>query len=313
MVSITSAVRAEHRQVVERVNGPRGRRSLLTWLVFLLFTGTPVVALVVLGEEPSAAGFDHTAWIFAAYFAVAWLLLLAAIVRPQHISKPMLVVLAGIAAVTQVPLAVALETRLHSSTHGLAASIFTVGVPEELAKALPLLAVALIYWRRRNQLQPRDYLFLGAVSGLIFGASEVVHYFTVNGVDEFYQTVRDAVPTIGRLLRAGNPPSSSLFAVLIGPVRYFILDFVWRFITDPISHACWSGLTGYFVGLAITRRGRWYLTGGLGLVAAAVLHGLNDWGRVNGRPLWILVAMVSAVAFLYCARSSERVAEGEPR
>ena len=23
------------------------------------------------------------------------------------------------------------------------------------------------------------------------------------------------------------------------PLRYFVLDFVWRFLTDPITHACW--------------------------------------------------------------------------
>jgi hypothetical protein len=67
--------------------------------------------------------------------------------------------------------------------------------------------------------------------------------------------------------------------VLIGPVRYFTLDFVWRFLTDPISHACWSGLTGYFIGLAVTRRRQWYAVAWTGLAAAAVLHGLNDWGR----------------------------------
>jgi RsiW-degrading membrane proteinase PrsW (M82 family) len=78
-------------------------------------------------------------------------------------------------------------------------------------------------------------------------------------------------------------------------VRYFTLDFVWRFLTDPISHACWSGLTGYFIGLAVTRRHKWYAVAWIGLAAAAVLHGLNDWGRVNGQPLWVVVVAVSGV------------------
>jgi hypothetical protein len=30
--------------------------------------------------------------------------------------------------------------------------------------------------------------------------------------------------------------------------------FVWRFLTDPITHACLAGLTGYFIGLAATGR-----------------------------------------------------------
>jgi RsiW-degrading membrane proteinase PrsW (M82 family) len=214
----------------------------------------------------------------------------------------MLVLVTAIALATQVPLAITLESDLHASTTGLGPSIYTVGVPEELAKAIPVLTVALIYWRRRS-LAPRDYLFLGAVSGLVFGASEVVHYFTVNGVAEFYQTIQSAIPPIEQLLATGHSPSGSLFAVLIGPVRYFTLDFVWRFVTDPISHACWSGLTGYFIGLAVTRRHKWYAVAWIGLAAAAVLHGLNDWGRVNGQPLWIVVVAASGILFLSLART----------
>ena len=153
---------------------------------------------------------------------------------------------------------------------------------------------------------PRDYLFVGAVSGLVFGASEVVRYFTVNGVDQFYLTVRSAIPSIEHLINTGQSASNSLFSVLIGPVLAFILDFVWRFVTDPISHACWSGLTGYFIGLAATGRHRWYTVAWIGVAAAAILHGLNDWGRVNGHPAWVLVVLVSGILFLGYAKVGSR-------
>jgi RsiW-degrading membrane proteinase PrsW (M82 family) len=278
--------------------------TLRSWAVilFLVLICVPSIALVILGARPGISTFDHVAWIFAAYFAIAWLLLLGVIIRPEHITRPMLVVLTVIALATQVPLAVALEVALHGSHASLGPSIITVGLPEELAKALPILGVALIYWRRRRELMPRDYLFLGAVSGLVFGASEVVHYFTVNGVSAFYSTVRSGVPSIEQLIHTGHSASSSVFTVLIGPVLYFTLDFVWRFVTDPISHACWSGLTGYFIGLAATGRHKWYQVAWIGLAVAAVLHGLNDWSRVNGHPLWIVVAIVSGILFLGYAK-----------
>ena len=220
-------------------------------LLFLALICVPSIALVILGDNPSASTFDHVAWIFAAYFAVAWLLLLGVIIRPEHVTRPTLVLVTVIALATQVPLAVTLEVELHAETAGLGPSIWSVGLPEELAKAIPVLAVALIYrlWGR-HALTPKDYLFLGSVSGLVFGASEVVHYFTVNGLAEFYLTVQSALPSIQHLILTGHSAPDSVFAVLIGPVRYFILDFVWRFLTDPIIHACWSGLTGYFIGLA---------------------------------------------------------------
>src|SRR6202047_4786558 len=283
--------------------------SLRSWpvLLFLALICVPSIALLILGPNPSQGTFDHVAWIFAAYFAVAWLLLLGLIIRPEHVSGPVLVLVTAIALATQVPLAVTLEADLHANTAGLGPSIYSVGLPEELAKAIPVLAVALICRLfRRRALTPRDYLFLGAVSGLVFGASEVVHYFTVNGVAQFYQTVQAAIPSIQQLILSGHSAPDSLFAVLIGPVRYFILEFVWRFVTDPISHACWSGLTGYFIGLAASGRHKWYAAGGIGLAAAAVLHGLNDWSRVNGHWLWIAVTLVSGVLFLGYAKAGSR-------
>ncbi|MFY9931499.1 MAG: PrsW family glutamic-type intramembrane protease, partial [Streptosporangiaceae bacterium] len=118
--------------------------------------------------------------------------------------------------------------------------------------------------------------------------------------------VQSAIPSIEQLISTGHSAPDALFAVLIGPVRYFVLDFVWRFVTDPITHACWSGLTGYFIGLAVTGRHRWYAVAWIGLVVAAILHGLNDWSRVNGHPLWILVVLVSGVLFLGYAKVGSR-------
>ena len=283
--------------------------SLRSWpvLLFLALICVPSIALVILGPNPSASTFDHVAWIFAAYFAVAWLLLLGVIIRPEHVTRATLVLVTVIALATQVPLAVTLEVDLHAETAGLGPSIWSVGLPEELAKAIPVLAVALIYrlWGRR-ELTPKDYLFLGSVSGLVFGASEVVHYFTVNGLAEFYLTVQSALPSIQQLILTGHSAPDSVFAVLIGPVRYFILNFVWRFLTDPITHACWAGLTGYFIGLAATGRHKWYTVSWIGLVIAAILHGLNDWSRVNGHWLWIVVTIVSGILFLGYAKVGSR-------
>jgi RsiW-degrading membrane proteinase PrsW (M82 family) len=280
--------------------------ALRSWpvILFLLLICVPSIALVVLGN-PTKTTFDVAAWLFAAYYAVAWLLLLGVIIRPDHVTRPMLLVLVVIALVTQVPLALALEQALHSSSAALGTSIVTIGIPEELAKAIPILVIALIY-RRSHGLLPRDYLFLGAVSGLVFGASEVVRYFTVNGVVEFYLTVKSSIPAIEHLLNTGHSAPTSVFAALLSPVLLFVITFVWRFLTDPITHACWSGLTGYFIGVAATSRYRWYQVAWIGLAIAAILHGLNDWGQVSGRPVWILVVIVSGVLFLGYARVGAR-------
>ena len=41
----------------------------------------------------------------------------------------------------------------------------------------------------------------------------------------------EALPSIQKLISTGHSAPESVFAGLIGPVRYFVLDFVWRFLT----------------------------------------------------------------------------------
>lgn len=257
--------------------------ALRSWpvLLFISLVAVPPVALVVFVDNPSQSTFDEAAWILAAYFALAWLLLIGMIVRSNRLTWLLLAAVTVIALITQVPLAIALEDALHSSNSNLFASIFTIGLPEELAKAIPVLAIALACRRR---LAPPDYLFLGAVSGLVFGASEAQHYLA-NGVG------------------LGSNPSLDLVTTL---------QYIWRFPTDPISHACWAGLTGYFIGLAFTGEHKWYRVGWIGLAMASVLHGLNDWSVINGHSAWIAVVVGSALLFLTYAKAGSADASADP-
>lgn len=253
--------------------------ALRSWptLMFVLLVGVPPIALVIFFQNPTQSTFDDAAWIFAAYFAVAWLLLLGVIVRPARVTRQMLAILVLVALVTQVPLALALENALGGNLGNLFSSILAVGLPEELAKALPVLGVA--YLMRRQYVSAVDYLFLGAVSGLVFGASEVEHYLS-SGVG------------------LGSGAGGDL-----------VLNYIWRFLTDPITHACWAGLTGYFIGLAMSGQYSWLRVGWIGLAMASVLHGLNDWQAINGHALWVIVVLLSAVLLLGYAKAGVGAAQ----
>jgi RsiW-degrading membrane proteinase PrsW (M82 family) len=253
--------------------------ALRSWPVLLLIAlvCVPPIAVVLL-NQPTMSHLDDAGWIYAYYFAVAWLLLLGVIVRPQHVSRVMLATVAVIGIVIEVPIALALETRLHSSSGNLFASIFTIGIPEELAKAIPIIIVAWIWRKRWLEQTPRDYLFLGSVSGLVFGAAEAERYYTLN--------------------------LGSLHGLVNGMILQDItIQYIWRFLTDPISHACWAGITGYFIGLAVTGTKRHWLVGFMGIAIAAVLHGLNDWNPINSHATWVLVILISVVLFLGYARA----------
>jgi RsiW-degrading membrane proteinase PrsW (M82 family) len=252
--------------------------ALVSWpaIMFVALVTVPPIGLVILGPHPTMGSFSDASWLFAFYFAVAWLLLIGAIVRPALVTRELLFVVVALALAIEIPLAVALESALHATNANLLSSIITIGLPEELAKAIPVLVIAAFFRRR---LSPVDYLFLGAVSGLVFGASEVERYIT--GV----------VQSTG----SGN--------ITDGDAGILILAYVWRFITDPISHACWAGLTGYFIGLAVSGTHKWYRVFWVGLVLAMVLHGLNDWNAINGNGAWIVVVAVSGILFLAYAKA----------
>src|SRR5260370_33553481 len=149
--------------------------SLRSWPVLLLIAlvCVPPIGLVMLNHGGESALHD-VAWVFAFYFAVAWLLLLGVIVRPQHVSRAMLATVAGVGIVTEAPIAVWLETTLHSNTRSLG-GIFTTGIPEELAQAIPILVVAGLLRRQRPLQTPRDYRFLAAGAGAACRAGEARH------------------------------------------------------------------------------------------------------------------------------------------
>jgi RsiW-degrading membrane proteinase PrsW (M82 family) len=252
--------------------------ALVSWpaIMFVALVTVPPIGLVILGPNPTMGSFSDASWLFAFYFAVAWLLLIGAIVRPALVTRELLAVVVVLALAIEIPLAVALESALHATNANLLSSIVTIGLPEELAKAIPVLVIAAFFRRR---LSPVDYLFLGAVSGLVFGASEVERYITA----------------VVQNTSSGN--------LTDGDAGVLILAYVWRFITDPISHACWAGLTGYFIGLAVSGTHKWYRVFWVGLAMAMFLHGLNDWNAINGNGAWVVVVAVSGVLFLAYAKA----------
>jgi RsiW-degrading membrane proteinase PrsW (M82 family) len=263
--------------------------ALRSWPVLLLvaLVCVPPIAVVLL-NQPTMSHLTDAGWIYAYYFAIAWLLLLGVIVRPQHVSRIMLATVAVIGIVIEVPIALALETRLHSSSNNLFASIFTIGIPEELAKAIPIIIVAVIWRQRWLEQTPRDYLFLGSVSGLVFGAAEAERYYTLN--------------------------LGSLHGLVNGMILQDItIQYIWRFLTDPISHACWAGITGYFIGLAVTGTKRHWAVGFIGILIAAVLHGLNDWNPINAHATWVVVVLISVVLFLGYGRAGAYTPQTMPQ
>jgi RsiW-degrading membrane proteinase PrsW (M82 family) len=244
-------------------------------------TGLLVILVVVPSYAMIQTSFAPEAWIFAAYFAVAWLLLLWVIVRPENIRWESFSLIAVLALLIEVPMSIWMETTLHGGINNPFAAIFTVGLPEELSKLVPVLVIAVLAIRGVKWVQdlhPRDYLFLGVISGLVFGAREAEMY----------------------LAQSLQVSASDGQATALG--------YIGRFLTDSVHHALWAGVAAYFIGLAVQeyRKGMQPKVavglGCVGLALAAALHGLNDWAGGRFNLFYILVVLASALLFLGYAR-----------
>jgi RsiW-degrading membrane proteinase PrsW (M82 family) len=259
-------------------------RSLRNWItiLFVALVVVPSITLVYVGDDVTKI--SKSTWAFAIYFACAWLLVLWIAVRPPMIRPMMLLEIGLIGLIFEAPLAIWLEKKLETPNQNLFAYIFTVGLPEEFVKILPVVVLGLILKTVWGPLTPKDYLFLGAVSGLAFGAAEAVQYINV------YIPGNSGEVATAAANQGADPSAIGQYIAMTS-----IQSGSWRFVTDPMSHAVWAGISGYFVGLAFQhRRYFWLALVGLGLTS--LLHGVND--DVAGHWFWIVEIVVSVLLFM---------------
>lgn len=228
-----------------------------------LFLACAIAPFILLQATQHDQDVRHAAWGFTIYYAVIWLVVIRALVKPEPVSIARLAQVVIITGVLGVSVAITIERHLAADTHSLIKSILTVGFPEELAKALPLLLVLLTTGSR---IRPRTYLYLGAVSGLTFGAVESVAYTALYS-DGIQQT---------------------------GDTN-LVTGIIWRLLTDSIFHAAMAGIVGVFIGFAAVLRRRQVLLIVTGLSVAAILHGTYD--RTAGN--WTGVVVAALVMFVF--------------
>ena len=222
---------------------------------FLFFTLFPLFLVGWTGITHS--DFRDVTYLFAAYFAVTWGLVIWLFVRPEKIGLLDIVRVSLFTSVTGVFLVLVLSripglralldaARNPMLLSRLAGGVVGVGISEELVKAIPLLW---IFVRNREPGTVREITYLGCVSGFAFGVSEAVYYSI------FYaQTVA----------------SGGMY------LRDYVVVQLSRLITLPLLHAVFSGIAGQFIALGVeTRRMRRALICA-GIAIAALLHGLYD-------------------------------------
>jgi RsiW-degrading membrane proteinase PrsW (M82 family) len=239
-------------------------------LIFLVFGIAPWVILHSVGPDSDVT---QVAWGFSIYFAVLWAMTMWTLIRPGRLDAKLVAKVVLGSAIVGVPLAIALENGFgHQAS--LSGYILGVGIPEEVAKALPVFLFMLVLEKR--SFTSRTYMYMGALSGLAFGVVESVRYASSYVAAASQMT-----------------PSS------------FVNQLVWRLLTDSFFHACSAAIVCYFVGLAASNA-KWrapLIAFGLGL--AAVLHGFND--RYSDGGGQVIVAATLVFIFLGYVRTGEKI------
>ncbi len=257
-------------------------------LLVAVYGLTPLVFLVVFRHTTNL---QTLGWAYCLYIAPLWALVFWYLIRPGRIQRQHVVVAAVIVAAELVlipamtlPWERALAPNL--TNHDLAPWIFGVGFAEELTKDLPVLVLAFLLLRTKGtKFDPRMWMFLATLSGLIFGAYEASKVY-----------VPLALVTIARGQAVG------------------ILEFTERVFVDGFQHALWAGIAGFFVGLGTNYRRQRIPLWIFGVSLPALLHGLNDWslsGVFGADDLpWILIQAFSLFLFLGYSASAPLIEGG---
>jgi len=227
--------------------------------------------------------FRSIAFLFGAYFALMWAVVLYFMLRPKlafaRIAQVgLFTVVCGISLVLllqQAPFFSSLYSATASASifGKLIGFVFGVGILEETAKALP---IWWIYIHRHKEDSLNTIVFLGCISGFAFGVAEAANYSLSYALGLGF----------GRL----------------GFGDYLLLQLT-RFITLPLLHAIWSGIFAYFIALGCVNR---RLAKGLvlaGILVTATLHGLYD--AFSDSVLGVAIAVVSILIFVAYYRSGE--------
>jgi len=261
--------------------------SLLWVRWFALLAMFPLILGVALGNGQT--NFASVAFLFGAYFAVIWSVVLFFMLRP-HVQMGAIVATVAFTMVVGVPLDLLMQTAplfrpLYAAASAVGVSLATrwggfilgVGILEETVKILP------VWWRFRHHPKDTDVstvVFLGCISGFSFGVAEAVTYSLMYAI---------------RLQHGDLAFGSYLLAQLT------------RLITLPLLHAIWTGTFAYFIGLGVSNPS---LSRGLflgGLLFVAVMHGSYDT-LANAYPTaGLFVALLSLVAFVGYYRGTPHI------
>ena len=250
----------------------------------LLFLGLFPLVINLIAERVSL---EQTAWLLGIYYASIWGVVLYNLIKPVQFSWQLTLICVLFTTVIGIPMLLILQQvppfrSLYHAIEGgllfrLVGFVLGVGVLEELCKALPV--YLLVSYKKLHD--PLSTAFYGAMSGLGFAIAEGVAY-----------SFRYASGLSKGQLDLGSYVAANTI----------------RFVSLPLFHAILAGIVGYFIGLTIINPSRRSALCFVGVLIAAILHGLYNT-FAGGLPGLVIVAFAILLFVAYLRRSQQIVTE----
>jgi RsiW-degrading membrane proteinase PrsW (M82 family) len=246
-------------------------------LLFLAYGMAPVIFTLAFANSTSL---KTPGWVYALYVAPLWLIAFWYLIKPGRLGLQAVGIGAFIAVTEYLfmldngPVIKVENWAFGGNFTNLFQYTLGVGLVEESAKAIPVLAAAIFLLKvKQVKLDVRMWMLMGTIAGLAFGVCEAAGYTQLAQVN----VIRGNEGTILQLLQ-----------------------FAERLFIDGFQHAVWAGTTCFFIGLAINYRKRRIPLIAFGLALTSFLHGFNDWvlGTSLYREGWIAACAVSLLLFL---------------
>ena len=177
---------------------------------------------------------------------------------------------------------------------------FGAGLMEELLKAVPALIGLAIALRLRRSGQPgnalvRNLALDGPVDGILVGAAAGAAFILI-------ETLQQYVPnTIGEVMK--NSKGDQGLSLLLG-----MMLLLPRVLNGIIGHMAWAGISGYFIGLAVSHpKAAWKLLL-IGWLLPAVLHGFwNSSSHLLGSAGAYVSGALSLFFFIACVLKAKQL------
>lgn len=178
--------------------------------------------------------------------------------------------------------------------------LFGAGLMEELLKAVPALIGLVIALRLRKTRRPGNFLtrglaLEGPVDGLLVGAAAGAAFI-------LFETLLQYVPnTINTVMQ--NTKGDQGIALLFG----FML-LLPRVLNGIIGHMAWAGISGYFIGLAVSHPRALPKLLLVGWLLPATLHGFwNSADQLLGKAGSYVSALLSLFFFIACILKAKQL------